>query len=88
MAITLIKSEHKNTESVDAVDIEIANGDLRALKSIKDEYRLASIEDVLAFAIGVLDKASGKPITVTHDDGSTARYMPASEIKKDAGTED
>ena len=87
MAITITKSEHINAKSVNAIELEIANGDLKALGSIKDKYRLASIEDVLAFAIGVLDKANGKPVAVTHDDGSTVRYMPSSGIKKDAGTE-
>lgn len=64
--------------------LQITNGDLEALRRIKETYGLKDESDVIAFAIGVLDKSSGQGVTVRKEDGSTVRLMPSDSLRKDS----
>lgn len=44
-----------STTTDDSLQLEINNGDLQALKKIKDKWNFNSIESVVRFAIAVLD---------------------------------
>ncbi len=70
-------SDHEGT-------IRLTNGDFQALKKITEEYHLADESDVIAFAIGVLSRAGGKPISVEQADGTTAKLFPADKLRKSA----
>lgn len=86
MAINILKDNYKNEDGVDAVQVEIANGDLRALKEITDDYKVNDITDVIAFAIGVMKEAEGRPIAATRVDGTLRQFMPSESIRKNART--
>lgn len=62
--------------------LNVTNGDLEALKKIRDTYGLKDESDVLAFAIGVLDKSGNQGVLVRREDGSFIRLMPSDDIRK------
>jgi len=62
--------------------LDITNGDSEALKRIKDQYGLKDESDVIAFAIGVLDKSNGQGVTVRKADGAPVRLMPSDDLRK------
>lgn len=82
MAINIVKDNYKNDDGMEAVSIEIANGDLKALRWIAQSYRLADVSDVIAFAIGILDKAHGQPVAVVDEDGHYIKYKPADSLRR------
>lgn len=82
MAINILKSDYKNGNDMTSTSIEVANGDLEALKEITDDYKLSDITDTIAFAIGILKKAGGRPIGIVHRDGRVDKYLPAERIMK------
>lgn len=84
MAINVLEKNCKNENGVNAVKIEIANGDLEALESIQHDYGLDNIEDVIAFAIGFLKEANGRVVAVAKEDGTFAKFLPAKSRGKDA----
>ncbi|MDR0887470.1 MAG: hypothetical protein LBM97_02155 [Candidatus Nomurabacteria bacterium] len=69
--------EVKINEKKTGAEYIIGNGDFEALNRIKDAYKLKSTDDVIAFAIAVLDKANGNPIAITTPTGSLSKFMPA-----------
>lgn len=77
MAINILQSNYKNEADQDAVSIEIANGDLRALKEIAEAYDITDITDIIAFAIAVMKESDGRPIAATRVDGSMRKFIPA-----------
>ena len=74
------KENQTDTEST----LKITNGDLLALKKIKEEYNLNDEADVLTFALGVLSQAKGKPLSIERDDGSILKLAPSEKLKKQA----
>lgn len=72
MAIT------KLTENVTEgkVTLEINNGHLEALNTIKEEYDIINIEKALGFILAVVSQANGKPIKIGED-----LYEPGEAIK-------
>ncbi len=62
--------------------LNVTNGDLEALKRIKDTYGLKEESDVLAFAIGVLDKSGDQGVVIRRPDGTMVRLMPSDDIRK------
>lgn len=86
MAINITKDNYQNDDGMDAVSIEIANGDLKALRGIAHSYRLNDVSDVIAFAIGILDKAHGQPVAVVDEDGHYIKYKPADSLRRDDDT--
>jgi len=72
----------KDTENDGVAKYTINNGDLIALNRIKEQYNLKDSDDVITFAIGVLDKAKGGAVSVTNEDGSVVRFLPADQLKK------
>ena len=83
MAINIVKENYKNDDDMDAIMIEVANGDLRALRGIMKSYKFADVSGVIAFAIGILDKAHGQPIAVVNEDGNYIKYTPADSLRRD-----
>jgi len=82
MAINILDDNYKNGDGQDAAKIEIANGDLRALKDVAEAYNVNDITDVIAFAIGVMKEADGRPIAAQKVDGTLKKFMPAESITK------
>lgn len=74
----------KDSDQDGAATYTINNGDLQALKRIKDQYGLRDTNDVITFAIGVLSQSNGRAVTITKDDGSTTRLLPSDELKQDS----
>lgn len=72
----------KTSETNGVAKYTINNGDLIALNRIKEQYDLEDSEDVITFAIGVLSNANGGSVSVTKDDGSVMRLLPADNLKK------
>jgi len=79
MAINILQTKQPNKDGVDAIRIEIANGDLAALEDIVVKYGM----QIIAFAIGVLKEANGTPIAVPQKDGRVIKFMPKA-LSKDA----
>lgn len=88
MAINILKTDYKNDDDQEAVSIEIANGDLRALKEITNSYGVNDITDIIAFAIGVMKESDGRPIAATRVDGSMRKFVPADSIRKNDRAEE
>lgn len=63
-------------------DIKLTNGDFRALKEVAEAYGLKDESDVIAFAIGVLNEANGKPIAVQKEDGQIIKFLPADSLQE------
>lgn len=63
----------------------INNGDLIALNRIKEQYGLEDSDDVITFAIGVLSKSNGGPVSIINDDGSVAKFLPSDRLKRNDG---
>lgn len=62
-------------------DIKITNGDFQALKKIAADYGLSDETDVIAFALGVLNRAKGKAISVEQEDGSVIKFIPSDKLR-------
>lgn len=76
MAINILKSKHKNGDGLDAIELEIANGDLAALEDIIEKYDVQDARDIIAFAIGVLKEADGRPVAAIKEDGRINKFVP------------
>lgn len=88
MAINILRENYKNDDDMDAVTLEIANGDLRALKEITNSYGVNDITDIIAFAIGVMKESDGRPVAATRVDGSMRKFVPADSIRKNDRTKE
>ncbi|MCM1218209.1 MAG: hypothetical protein NC548_27300 [Lachnospiraceae bacterium] len=82
MAINILKDNYQK-DGLDAMQIEIANGDLAALKEATEKYGVHDITDMMAFAIGVLNKADGGPVAVVDEGGRFTKFIPSKAITKD-----
>lgn len=82
MAINILESNHKNDDGLDAVSVEIANGDLRVLNEIVEAYGVNDITDIIAFAIAVMKESDGRPIAATRSDGTMRRFVPAKPARE------
>ena len=86
MAINIIKENYQNGDGQDATKIEIANGDLAALKAATEQYGVRDITDMIAFSIGLLNEAAGRPVAAPDKDGRLIKFMPSKAITKDGST--
>lgn len=77
MAINILRNHYKNDDSQEAVTVEIANGDLRALNEITEKYGVNDLTDIIAFAIAVMKESDGRPVAATRVDGSMRQFIPA-----------
>lgn len=77
MAINILRSNYKNDDNQDAVTVEIANGDLRALNEITEKYGVSDLTDIIAFAIAVMKESDGRPVAATRVDGTMRQFIPA-----------
>jgi len=82
MAINILKTGYKNDDGQDAVQVEIANGDLRALNEITDKYGVHDLTDIIAFAIAIMKESDGRPVAVTTADGLLRQFIPAKPTKQ------
>jgi hypothetical protein len=73
----------KVNESEDEAQFTINNGDLGALKRIRDQYNLKDTDDVIVFALGLLSQSNGRAVKVEKNDGSVISLLPADELKRD-----
>ena len=62
--------------------VKVTNGDLVALKEIKDKYGLKDESAVIVFAIGVLSQAGGRPVSIIKDNGSSQSLVPSDQLKE------
>ena len=72
----------KTSEKDGEATYTINNGDLVALNRIKEQYDLQDSDDVITFAIGVLSNAKGGSVSITKEDGSVMKLLPADKLKK------
>ena len=63
-------------------NIKLTNGDLAALKKIATDYGIASEEDVVSFALGILSRAEGGTVSIELKNGSVMKFMPADKLRK------
>lgn len=61
--------------------IKITNGDWQALIRAATSYGLKDEADIIAFAIGVLDKSSGRGVIVETNEGARTRFVPADKLR-------
>lgn len=85
MAINILENNYKNDDGQNAVKVEIANGDLRALNEITEKYGVNDLTDIIAFAIAVMKESDGRPVAATRVDGSMRMFIPAKPIKQNDG---
>lgn len=71
----------KDSEQDGEAQFTINNGDLQALNRIREQYHLGDGDDVIVFAIGLLDQAGGRPVTVRLEDGTTKNLLPSDELR-------
>ncbi len=83
MAINILQHKQPNQDGIDAIRVEIANGDLAALEDIIAKYGVRDARDIIAFSIGVLKEADGSPIAVQQKDGRIIKFIPKA-IQKNA----
>lgn len=83
MAVNILQQKQPNQDGVDAIRVEIANGDLAALEDIIDKYGVQDARDIIAFAIGVLKEADGAPLAIPQKDGRIIKFMPKALQKDD-----
>lgn len=76
MAVTK-ETQSTATEGV----IKITNGDWQALKQAASSYGVKDEADIIAFAIGVLDKSSGRGVVVETTEGRT-KFIPSDKLRK------
>lgn len=88
MAINILESNYKNEDGLDAVKVEIANGDLRALNEVTEKYGVNDLTDIIAFAIAVMKESDGRPVAATRVDGSMRKFIPAKHTLKDGRHEE
>ena len=62
-------------------EITISNGDYQALKKIAQDYKITDESDVITFAIGILSKANGRPISIEQEDGSVVKFIPSDKLR-------
>lgn len=72
----------KDSETSEEAKFTIVNGDLAALNRIKQQYGLKDGDNVIVFALGVLSKAEGRPVTIENNDGTTTALLPSDDLKK------
>lgn len=61
--------------------ITITNGDFQALRKIASDYNISDESDVIAFAIGILERANGRAVSIEQDDGSIVKFIPADKLR-------
>lgn len=88
MAINILESNYKNDDGLDAVKVEIANGDLRALNEVTEKYGVNDLTDIIAFAIAVMKESDGRPVAATRVDGSMRKFIPAKHTLKNDRNEE
>ncbi len=84
MAINILKQDYQNDDGLDAIQLEIANGDLAVLKKATDSYGVHDVTDMIAFAIAVLNEADGRPVAATNKSGQLVKFMPSAAITRNA----
>ena len=75
--MAVIKEDFTDVEG----KIKLTNGDFQALRKIAADYGLSDESDVIAFALGILNRAKGKAISVEQEDGSTIRFIPSDKLR-------
>lgn len=80
MAIKKISDD----EAQGIVNVEINNGDLKALTKITDEWDFKDIESALRYAVAVLSIAKDRKLFYETDDGNKRVIEPADSLKKDS----
>lgn len=83
MAINILQTKQPNQDGVDAIRVEIANGDLAALEDIISKYEVRDARDIIAFSIGLLKEADGAPLAIQQKDGRFIKFMPKALQKDD-----
>jgi hypothetical protein len=76
MAVT---KENESNQSIGK--IQITNGDWQALSRVVSAYGLKDEADVIAFAIGILDKSNGRGVLVETQDGARQKFVPSDKLR-------
>jgi len=72
----------KNITSTESSgEITITNGDWQALKRAALAYGVSDESDIIAFAIGILDKSNGRGVVVETTEGRM-KFIPSDKLKK------
>ncbi len=69
----------KKEDSATNIDLSITNGDLAALKEVKNKWKFKNIEDILRFALAVMKKSEKNKIYVD-ENGTQVGYVPADSM--------
>lgn len=78
----------KDSEDNGEAKYTINNGDLQALNRIREQYNLHDSNDVLTFAIGLLNQAGGRPVIIHNDQGTLTNLLPSDELQRDETNQD
>jgi len=69
------------TSTASEGSIKITNGDWQALIRAAASYGLKDEADIIAFAIGVLDKSNGRGVVVETNEGGRLKFVPSDKLK-------
>lgn len=72
-----------NQANDDQLALTINNGDLAALRAIRDRFNLRDEEAVLRFALAILTKSAGETIYVEDETGTKVGLSPSDILKRD-----
>lgn len=75
----------KKTDSPEALNIEINNGDLNALRTVKAKWKLKNEEAALRFALAVLYSAEENFIEIKNSDGQRKQVAPQDSLLAEEG---
>ena len=79
-----IQEQSDNTDSQDPkVILTISNGDLKALKSVVDDWQFKDNASVLKFALAVLSQALNKTVFIDNGGGGKIGLKPTEALKKE-----
>lgn len=72
----------KDAQSTNEIGkITISNGDWQTLQRIASTYGVKDESDMIAFAIGVLEKSNGSGVVVETKEGRM-KFVPSEKLKK------
>ena len=69
--------------SDDQLSLSINNGDLAALRAIRDRFDLRDEEAVLRFALAILTKSVGNTIYVEDESGTKVGLSPSNALRRE-----
>ena len=69
----------KTTDTDQELTLKVTNGDIVALKNVKEKWRFKNIEDIIRFALAVMVKSDDQAVTVKQS-GESTTLSPSDDL--------